>query len=478
MLDLVDKQLNTENLNAARQWVEAIAEKHNLVINPTGITLNEYLTLAKGEFPHSVKMLELVFNFDSIIVTKFVHQQGQLTATQAITEHNCANTELLCLSCTRTRFYLSVHFISLSEIGEVNDISKFEAKIDRIPSKEFKNDLRESDIHVLANDLIDRIKRFGMFLFNLEEVNPNLNRQVENLFFPNKDVAINYMKMVANKAEEIFTKESRVLSLTSPCYIFGDIHGNLKDLLIYSQNIWKTSPFVNQSKFLFLGDYVDRGSYGVECIIYLFCMKILAPNNFFLLRGNHEVREIQEQFSFQRECDTRYNDELWEIINMAFDRLPLVAIMDEKVFCAHGGIPVSVNTIAQIRSITSPLDNPLLQSIEAWEILWNDPISKVDFDRLSAFEQNFSLQTNGFSRNIKRGTAMMYTDLAVQQFLKRNHLDQVIRAHEVFEEGFCLHLQGEVLTVFSSSKYVDLNNRSGILFLDGHQIRIIQMQPE
>lgn len=151
--------------------------------------------------------------------------------------------------------------------------------------------------------------------------------------------------------------------------MFGDIHGNLKDLLSFSQILWKPSPFINQCKYLFLGDYVDRGIYGVECVVYLFCMKILAPHNFFILRGNHEIREIQEQFSFWAECSTRFNGELWDIINMAFERLPISAIVDEKIYCAHGGIPVSVTTLDQIKSVPSPIDNPLNVSSETWEIL-------------------------------------------------------------------------------------------------------------
>ena len=77
-------------------------------------------------------------------------------------------------------------------------------------------------------------------------------------------------------------------------------------------------------------------------------MKILAPRHFFFLRGNHEIREVQEQFSFSRECTTRFTDELWDAINLAFDRLPIAAVIDDSIYGSHGGIPASVGTLDQI----------------------------------------------------------------------------------------------------------------------------------
>lgn len=98
-------------------------------------------------------------------------------------------------------------------------------------------------------------------------------------------------------------------------------------------------------------------------------MKILAPKNFFLLRGNHEIRDIQEQFSFYEECCSRFSNELWQRINIAFDYLPISAIIDGKVFCAHGGIPITVDTVEQLKYIPQAIDNPYTASPETWEIV-------------------------------------------------------------------------------------------------------------
>ena len=90
---------------------------------------------------------------------------------------------------------------------------------------------------------------------------------------------LNHFSLVSNRC---------LLCRYSPCYIIGDIHGNIEDLLSMSKTLWPTMPCVGSS-FLFLGDYVDRGQWGLECALYLVAFKVLCPNKVTMLRGNHEV---------------------------------------------------------------------------------------------------------------------------------------------------------------------------------------------
>jgi hypothetical protein len=135
--------------------------------------------------------------------------------------------------------------------------------------------------------------------------------------------------------------------------------------------LWQSFPIIS-ANYVFLGNFVDFGKWGLESCIYLFALKIIAPNKLMLLRGNHEVRQIQIKCTFQKECLHKYGDKLgqkvWELINAVFDKLPLSVIIDESIFCSHSGIPKSSFKVSDIQSIASDLKNPEKDSAIAWEV--------------------------------------------------------------------------------------------------------------
>lgn len=288
-------------------------------------------------------------------------------------------------------------------------------------------------------------------------------------------------------AKEHFRTEARVLRCSSPVYVLGDIHGNLDDLMVYDHLLWRSFPSTGSvCSALFLGDYVDRGSCSVECVLYLFCMKMLLPERVHLLRGNHEMRPVQQQFTFFRECLDKFGvacgTTVWEAFNQVFDCMPLCALLDEHIFAAHGGIPAS-STRLEIVSQTIPvtLPNPMLVRI-AWEMLWNDPLSRAEyreFMTICATQECFPLYPAGYLPNIKRGTAFYYSEDAVDYFLEQNGLSLVIRAHEVVQLGFLFSMDGKVITVFNSSKYCGGSNESAMVHLDSSgKVRVLRVETD
>jgi len=152
----------------------------------------------------------------------------------------------------------------------------------------------------------------------------------------------------------------------------GDIHGQYYDLL----RLFEYGGFPPEANYLFLGDYVDRGKQSLETICLLLAYKIKYPENFFVLRGNHECASINRIYGFYDECrcwrtffptlrvdptctgKRRYNIKLWKTFTDCFNCLPIAAIIDEKIFTMHGGLSPDLQSMEQIRRVMRPTDVP------------------------------------------------------------------------------------------------------------------------
>ena len=188
------------------------------------------------------------------------------------------------------------------------------------------------------------------------------------------------IRHLCQKAREIFISQPILLELEAPIkvcpsllsfslrmslwqsrstltsYLFlqicGDIHGQYYDLL----RLFEYGGFPPEANYLFLGDYVDRGKQSLETICLLLAYKIKYPENFFILRGNHECASINRIYGFYDECKRRYNIKLWKTFTDCFNCLPIAAIIDEKIFTMHGGLSPDLNSMEQIRRVMRPTD--------------------------------------------------------------------------------------------------------------------------
>lgn len=127
----------------------------------------------------------------------------------------------------------------------------------------------------------------------------------------------------------------------------GDVHGQFTDLL----RLFECGGFPPESNYLFLGDYVDRGKNSIETICLLLAYKIKFPDNFFLLRGNHECASINRIYGFYDECKRRFSVRLWKTFTDCFNCLPVAAVIDDKILCMHGGLSPELESLDQIRAI-------------------------------------------------------------------------------------------------------------------------------
>ena len=146
---------------------------------------------------------------------------------------------------------------------------------------------------------------------------------------------------IINQSISVFKLEPNILNIKDPVTIVGDIHGQFYDLI----SLLSLGGDFKDTQYLFLGDYVDRGSFSVEVIILLICAKLAYKDNVYLLRGNHECRQLTSYFNFKQECEIKYDLEIYEAFMILFDNLPIGCVINEKFLVVHGGIGPDLDVI-------------------------------------------------------------------------------------------------------------------------------------
>ncbi|KAJ1919701.1 serine/threonine protein phosphatase Pzh1 [Mycoemilia scoparia] len=256
----------------------------------------------------------------------------------------------------------------------------------------------------------------------------------------NKSVCLRNSEIMAvcHAAREVFLSQPTLLELAAPVKITGDVHGQYTDLL----RLFDKCGFPPQCNYLFLGDYVDRGKQSLETILLLFCYKIKYPDNFFLLRGNHECANVTRVYGFYDECKRRCSVKIWKTFINTFNALPISAVVANKIFCVHGGLSPELHDMDMIRSLPRPCDVPDRGLLN--DLLWSDPS-----DNAVDWEEN------------ERGVSYCFGKDVITDFLNRMDFDLICRAHMVVEDGYEFFHERQLVTVFSAPNYCGEFDNSG-----------------
>ncbi|KAJ0981099.1 hypothetical protein J5N97_009354 [Dioscorea zingiberensis] len=245
-------------------------------------------------------------------------------------------------------------------------------------------------------------------------------------------------------SKEIFLSQPNLLELEAPINVCGDIHGQYSDLL----RLFEYGGFPPASNYLFLGDYVDRGKQSIETICLLLAYKIKFPDNFFLLRGNHECASINRIYGFYDECKRRFSVRLWKLFTDCFNCLPVAAVIDDKILCMHGGLSPELDNLDRIRGIERPVDVPDQGLL--CDLLWSDPDREI----------------RGWGEN-DRGVSYTFGADMVAEFLNKHDLDLICRAHQVVEDGYEFFADRQLVTIFSAPNYCgEFNNAGALMSVD------------
>ena len=239
------------------------------------------------------------------------------------------------------------------------------------------------------------------------------------------------VRYIVLRSREVIMAEPMLVPVAAPVRVCGDIHGQIHDLV----EIFRTGGAPPASRYLFLGDYVDRGKYGCECISLLLGYKVLFPDKMFLLRGNHESESVCRTYGFFDECKRRFgNIKLFKEICDVFNCLPISGLIEEIALCMHGGLSPELRNLSQISNLRRPMMVP--DQGLACDLLWSDPAEDI----------------KGWGAS-ERGVSFTFGADVVKKFCDNAGIDIILRAHQVMENGYSFFADRRLVTIFSASNY-------------------------
>lgn len=297
------------------------------------------------------------------------------------------------------------------------------------------------------------------FLFALNDIS---NSEIEDIYkklheklavgkhikFPDQVI-----KLICKKSIEIIKQDPTLLQVKAPVNIVGSIHGNFQDALKYVELGGNPA----EKRYLFLGNYVDKGENSIETLLLVLCLKILYPANVFLLRGDHETEENSFIYGFHDECIAFYDEEIWNNFVEVFSYLPLAAVISQKIFCVNGGISQQMKTPSIIKDIKRPIKE-IKEGSLIFDLLTSNPDPEINNYQISSVDHDY----NNYDSITDFGSE------AVDSFLNNNDYDLIVRSHQVVPDGyeFPFYPKPTLVTVFSASNYNDYENNGAMLAIN------------
>jgi serine/threonine-protein phosphatase PP1 catalytic subunit len=249
---------------------------------------------------------------------------------------------------------------------------------------------------------------------------------------------------VCRLSKGVILADPLLVELGPPLHVIGDIQGEYDDLLRIFGKVGRPPD----RKFLFLGDYVDGGTQGVETMALLLAYEVLHPSHVFLLRGSHEIADVNALHGFKTECVTRYSPRVWTMFNEVFDILPVAASIGHKIFACHAGMSPEITDLQFFETIQRPLANvtgPIA------DLLWSDP----DPDG------------GGWTTN-KRGKVFCYGPADAHKFLDTLKFEILLKSHQMVNGGFEFPFEPDrcVVTIFSAPRGGAQDNNGAVMVIN------------
>lgn len=323
---------------------------------------------------------------------------------------------------------------SMCKFDEINIEREVFSKNDFLLEIDYSS-LDEKNIPIVCN-LITRIVKF-------QKITRDDLNSVHDLVMANKD------KTCHKIVEHIVTDTKTIF--------IGDVHGVLQVILFH---FMFNGCFDNGQKYVFLGDIVDRGNDSLECLSLLMLLKMIYPKQIYLIRGNHETRNIYVVYGLGMEITKKFKDDIYQSNTAVLDRIDrmiammaIVVIVDKIIFCVHGCPSEYTPNIQRLEEIPtdsanrSDADENIIDSL-----LWSDPIDK---DYI-------------MSEISSRGMGYEVPIPLVLEYLKKNNLKMLVRAHQCVMEGYQVD-RNQIMTLFGQPNYCgSTRNNAAMLIIDSN----------
>ena len=353
----------------------------------------------------------------------------------------------------------NINNINSTKNNNINFIKKNSNKIQKAlnPSKDNKNikDIQSND---------DKNKNNNFNNYNNNKDNITVDIIIEKLlnvraFKPGKqvDISENEIKYILDISLNNLKEQKSLLEIETPIQVVGTLNGQYYDLL----RIFEHCGYPGDINYLFLGSYVDYGKQSIETMLLLLCYQVKYPTKIFLLRGKEESSVRNRIFGFYEECKRRYNLRIWRSFTELFNYLPFAAIIDDKIFCVHGGLSPELKGPKDIMNIIRPTEIPDKGLL--YDLIYSNPDIEVD-------EYDVNKQENLYNNiDVEDDMGIIFGEKVVDEFLKRNDLDIVIRGgDDPLDDGYEFFSKDrKLISIFSAPNYRgEYDNSAGILLID------------
>lgn len=355
----------------------------------------------------------------------------------------------------------------------------------------FPNNAQKQVFHSLEQRVID----YYMNILTSFESNTDLE---ERMYINN---VLNHSEIMSlcDRAVQIIRAENSLIKINggSSVRIFGGVHGQLIDLLHFFEHFsW---PHFHRGdilsmKYIFLGDYVDRGKFSLEVISILFSLKIMFPDRIFLLRGNHEDASLNSTSGFLFECRQKFGvngDAIWERMNDAFEFLSISAFFDHQVLCIHSGIGKSIRSIEHLSNIPKPIhikSEELLNKSDyyggrlpeidrrVFDCLWSDIPEQTNLDgpstgQIDETDVEHSREVRALEKDI-----YSYDSYGIEEFMDQNSIKLIIKTSDDCKGGYRYSANGRVISLISTTNFCNRarNDAAVLVITQGTGSELIQ----